>query len=495
MKQQRLQKRQHPIFSPLALISTILLACGLLGWMYVAGGQAFSPGELSAVNHSDEQLEGVSTHADFEHVCTECHTPFVGVEARLCERCHTDVAQQQQNEDGLHSRFENVKRCQDCHTEHKGSQFDQFAAALVDFDHTVTDFSLEKHMLDYQNSPIACETCHENTGRKFTMVVSACADCHQAADAEFVSVHTEAFGQDCLACHDGHDTMAGFTLEAHAETFALTGAHVDTTCEKCHAGGVFEGTEHACEACHTEPDAHAQMFGVECASCHSPEGWQPALLDGEPFDHAVSTSFSLVKHQTNYNDAAFTCRTCHAAAQPVEFANAQCVECHQPADPQFMAEHTAQFGQACMDCHNGTGEMTEFDHNQVFVLDGQHAPLECEACHANKVFKGTPKDCAGCHQEPVVHAGLFGLQCDNCHTSGGWQPAQLTRHNFPLDHGGEGEIACETCHTATYVEYTCYNCHAHDPAETEQQHLQENIGAEELLNCVECHPTGQESVK
>src|SRR5215471_7893682 len=39
-----------------------------------------------------------------------------------------------------------------------------------------------------------------------------------------------------------------------------------------------------------------------------------------------------------------------------------------------------------------------FDHASTsFELIGQHRDLPCEACHANAIFKGTPKVCASCH--------------------------------------------------------------------------------------------------
>src|SRR2546429_6954855 len=35
-----------------------------------------------------------------------------------------------------------------------------------------------------------------------------------------------------------------------------------------------------------------------------------------------------------------------------------------------------------------------FDHLTTgFELIGQHRDLPCESCHANAIFKGTPKDC------------------------------------------------------------------------------------------------------
>jgi hypothetical protein len=135
--------------------------------------------------------------------------------------------------------------------------------------------------------------------------------------------------------------------------------------------------------------------------------------------------------------------------------------------------------------------MNEFDHTSVFRLDGQHVDLECSACHANQVFRGTPRECAACHAEPEVHAGLFGTQCAACHTAEAWAPAQLTQHAFPLDHGGQGEVACATCHTASYVAYTCAGCHEHEPGLTERQHASVDIGDRRLEDCAACHPAGQ----
>lgn len=494
MKQYRLLERQHPIFSPLAFISTVILACGLAGWIGLRGGQAFSPGELSAVNHNDAPAGGFLSHAEFENDCNQCHAPFAGIEAERCEACHANIAAQRQSADALHGRFENVTRCGHCHREHEGTNFDQFAAALGKFDHQIADFSLDKHVLTYQDAPLECTDCHQNTGRKFTVLVTACQECHQTARPDFMANHIQAFGAACLDCHDGHDTMANFTVAAHAEVFVLAGFHASTRCELCHAGGQFEGTAAECVACHTEPAAHAGMFGTNCTTCHTPDGWQPAKVNFLPFDHTRDTRFSLVKHTSNFDGAAFTCRTCHPGSQPVSFSQGQCVDCHRPATPQFMDGHLAQFGQNCLTCHSGTGEMTHFDHNQVWALEGQHAALDCTGCHIDQVFKGTPNTCAGCHAEPGIHAGLFGTNCANCHTAQAWQPAKLIQHSFPLDHGGQGEVACETCHAATYTEYTCYGCHEHDPDSTERVHLAENISRDALPACADCHPTGREAV-
>ncbi len=157
-----------------------------------------------------------------------------------------------------------------------------------------------------------------------------------------------------------------------------------------------------------------------------------------------------------------------------------------------MAGHVQTFGADCAGCHDGTGNMANFDHARVFVLDGAHAPLACADCHAGQRFQGTPAECAGCHAEPAVHAGVFGLECAACHTTEAWLPAALRAHTFPLDHGEEGLLACATCHTTTYAEYTCFECHEHEPQEMAEEHAKEGISAAELTDCAACHPAGQE---
>ncbi len=105
--------------------------------------------------------------------------------------------------------------------------------------------------------------------------------------------------------------------------------------------------------------------------------------------------------------------------------------------------------------------------------------------------QGDPHECHNCHEEPDVHAGRFGLNCSRCHTLQAWAPALLTRHTFLLDHGDEGQVACQTCHIQTYSEYTCYECHDHQPEEMRDVHTQEGIYGDEVEDCARCHPTGQ----
>ena len=158
--------------------------------------------------------------------------------------------------------------------------------------------------------------------------------------------------------------------------------------------------------------------------------------------------------------------------------------------------HDGQFGGNCAVCHTPDGwEGATFDHNLTdFLLVGRHAKTECEACHINNVFKGTPDECVACHAEPQFHAGSVGTACANCHTALAWTPAQFDRpHSFPFNHGESGVSPCQRCHPDSLAAYTCYGCHEHNPAKIERKHLEEGI--RDFQDCARCHPTGREEEK
>src|SRR5437016_11625612 len=104
--------------------------------------------------------------------------------------------------------------------------------------------------------------------------------------------------------------------------------------------------------------------------------------------------------------------------------------------------------------HAAPLERTQFDHLTTgFELIGQHRDLPCEACHANAVFKGTPKDCGACHgvgtsvratAKPANHI-LSTDQCGSCHTPIAWNPAV----NF--DHT-QARGSCSTCHNGVQAQ-------------------------------------------
>ena len=114
---------------------------------------------------------------------------------------------------------------------------------------------------------------------------------------------------------------------------------------------------------------------------------------------------------------------------------------------------------------------SSFDHIKTgFYLSGAHVHAKCESCHIQGIFKGTPRDCAGCHMagnrmgaaaKPGRHVPSVS-PCDSCHRTTGWTPASFS-------HAGVAPGACATCHngsTATskpsghvLTTASCDSCH------------------------------------
>src|SRR5581483_8378972 len=135
-----------------------------------------------------------------------------------------------------------------------------------------------------------------------------------------------------------------------------------------------------------------------------------------------------------------------------------------------------------------------FDHLTTgFELIGEHRDLPCESCHANAVFKGTPRDCGSCHgvgtairaTSKTANHILSSNRCDSCHTPVGWKPAV----NF--DHA-EARGSCSTCHngnqaqgkppTHVQTDLECDVCHSTISWSNANFNHQGVTG-----NCASCH--------
>jgi len=341
-----------------------------------------------------------------------------------------------------------------------------------------------------------CKLCHQ------PLVFSqseSCLNCHDDISIQVnqeIGMHGSlAINTSCRNCHSDHqgrefDMLAGAlkNFDHNQTSFPLTGEHVSLTCKECHTENNFQiGSD--CSTCHAEPEQHAGMFSQDCSVCHSTQVWVPAIWEGNPFDHGT-VGFSLILHKLDYQGNLIACMDCHQS-EAIEIVLPSCQECHEQNNPGFMQEHSDLFGFNCTDCHDGVDKMQNFDHQNFFILDGAHGALECLVCHENQQFRETPTECSVCHEEPDIHAGSFGLNCANCHSTEAWQPAMLMSHTFPLDHGEEGEIECMVCHVDSYTQYTCESCHDSQEREFIEEHEDENIPREQLMDCVACHEDGE----
>lgn len=238
------------------------------------------------------------------------------------------------------------------------------------------------------------------------------------------------------------------------------------SCTKCHSYA-GEITNEKCEGCHAvikERRANGKGYhGIlkgDCIQCHKEHLDQAKSiipLDRKTFDHRLAAFPKDGKH------AALECDECHKKKRPsdapvgyyVGLKYGICTDCHH--DP-----HGAQFKVSCETCHSARGwkgpEM-KFVHDEKasFRLLGKHAVLECSKCHkpklpwsplASATFKGTPADCAGCHQDP--HRKQFTAACSTCHSASGWKKEFLT-----FDHARDTKFPL----LAKHATVDCVKCH------------------------------------
>jgi len=92
------------------------------------------------------------------------------------------------------------------------------------------------------------------------------------------------------------------------------------------------------------------------------------------------------------------------------------------------------------------------DHLRTgFALLGRHAQIECQECHVQGVFKGTPRQCQLCHTQgsrtattfkPVNHV-ITTQPCELCHVS------TVTWTGARFQHVGVAPGSCMTCHNGS----------------------------------------------
>jgi hypothetical protein len=294
------------------------------------------------------------------------------------------------------------------------------------------------------HTSVVCAKCHL-TAPKFNNTPTTCFGCHKATDA-----HGGTEGTACESCHTP-TAWKPSTFNHNNAAFKLTGAHVSTICAKCHTTpDIFKPTASDCYSCHKKDDHHAGAFGTACGACHSTTAWLPAS-----FDHNLS-AFKLTG-----SHVGVACTSCHIN-NVFKGTPTTCFACHKAKDV-----HKGTEGTACEGCHTPAAwKPSTFNHNNAaFKLTGAHTGVACAKCHTiSGQFKGTPATCVSCHAEPAFHAGSFGTNCAQCHTTTNWNATYTGSH--PKVSGGDGgtgvnhgHTTCKTCHTVNLKTAICTACH------------------------------------
>jgi hypothetical protein len=257
----------------------------------------------------------------------------------------------------------------------------------------------------------------------------------------------------------------------NATAFRLEGKHQALPCESCHANGQFRGTPTTCYSCHwvrRKDDRFQTQLGTDCESCHRPTSWAAVR-----WDHGGQTGTAL-----NADHRQIACETCHGGTN-LRASSVACVACHQKDfDRTTSPNHRAAgFPMTCESCHRPSDSIWQssggagFNHASVFPLVGTHATLDCQSCHKNNVYRGTPRECVGCHlpnynaaQNPNHVAANFPTTCDTCHrpTDPGWQGASFNHNAVFALVGVHATQACAACHINNVYQGTpreCVGCH------------------------------------
>jgi hypothetical protein len=410
----------------------------------------------ASFNHNLVPFNLLGKHAAAK--CSECHVnartiPDLKATSQDCFACH--------QKDDPHKGSLGTN-CAGCHTP-------------VGWKPATIDHSKFAFHLDGKHASAACASCH--AGGVFKGTPTDCAACHTKDDA-----HAGSLGAQCGTCH----TPVGWspaTFDHNSVAFVLTAHKTKSggapfTCKDCHVNGYsapFNQT--TCLNCHLQinqsfASEHSLTFGTNCQACHD-----GVDSHGSSFNHNLVPFSLLGKH------GQVACSKCHVNARslPDLKATAQaCIACHQKDD-----HHNGQFGTDCAACHSPEGwGLAKVDHSKfAFHLDGKHAAVACESCHAGGVFKGTPANCAACHSKNDPHTGNLGTQCDTCHTVNGWTPSTFdhSRSIFQLT-GKHVSVACQNCHQGGVFKGTptdCAACHSKNDPHAGK------LGAQ----CDSCHTT------
>lgn len=339
------------------------------------------------------------------------------------------------------------------------------------------------------HATLACTTCHGQL--VFANIGSACADCH-------IDPHLGVLGFGCDDCHHtlSRDPRFGLTDFHDTTLFPLTGAHRALDCLACHGDTPpfdFALVPLECLGCHDDdrlsavPDHVEAAFAVECELCHRTDAWVPTDILAAALDHDV---FFPLRGAHSPLD----CVDCHA--EMFVGTSSECFICHE-ADYQAARDpdHVALgLPTDCERCHSSESweGATEIDHDGFFPLNGVHAVLDCESCHA-EAFAGTPRDCEPCHQadfssadEPDHTALGLSLACEECHGESVWRVDAIDHDPFFALSGAHLGLACEACHFDGFnaTSALCYSCHAQEYlAAASPNHLEAGFSTE----CEACH--------
>ena len=413
----------------------------------------FAPVKFS---HAGAAFKLTGRHETVE--CRKCHKSETGAFpagagtavrlkglATACASCHQDQHLGQLG-----------GACESCHT--------PASFKVASFKHAnQATFFLGKHATQ------PCSACHKPTaavypaGRGTTVRykgVTACASCH-------TDTHAGSMGSTCEGCHTPEGWVTASRAFHKTSRFNLEGRHLDVPCAKCHINGAVKGTPNKCYDCHwvrRQDDPYRTRLGADCETCHRPVSWTAVS-----WNHGAATGTPLSPAHR-----ALGCDSCHTNRR-FDAGSPSCYSCHakQYQATTQPAHQPAGFPTQCELCHKPSHtsfSQARFQHSAYYPLAGVHATQACASCHKNNIYKGTPRDCYGCHRttyerttSPNHAAAGFPITCESCHrpSDASWKTTFNHGSVYPLA-GVHATQPCTACHKNNVYKGTprdCYGCH------------------------------------
>ena len=150
------------------------------------------------------------------------------------------------------------------------------------------------------------------------------------------------------------------------------------------------------------------------------------------------------------------------------------------------------------------GRRTSTTTQTRFPLTGAHQRVDCARCHVGGRYTGTPDGLLLLppgrlrpHHEPEPRAAGFPTQCETCHTTNAWRPANFDHDGryFPIysgKHRGKW-TSCADCHVnaGNYRAFECILCHEHSNHAEVDTSTGESGYAYQSAACYRCHRDGR----
>ncbi len=469
--------------------------------------------------------------------CISCHTDMhqetVGVD---CARCHTTNDWIVTNITEIHqeSRFpllgaHNTADCDACHKSSSLLLFEPLGVECVDchldkYEATTSPNHIEN---DYSTD---CYECHKMnafswTGTNYTHSFFPLVDGHAIGDC--AKCHTDPkdysnISPECFSCHETDYNAA--KIPDHVQS------GLSTTCTDCHTlsvdwrpadfsehdvlfpiySGSHQGQWNSCADCHNNPDNISVFTCIDCHDHNKGEmddkhsgigGYvytSPACFECHPtgskdgFNHNLSNFPLTGAHITT------DCEACHSSGY--SGTPTICVECHRDNYNETSNPNHTEIGivTECETCHTTEPGWTPAlfeQHNDYYVLTGEHITTSCADCHING-YDQTPNVCFDCHYQVYNettdpnHIELgFPNTCDECHTTNAnWTPSTYDHNSFYPLTGAHTTTSCSSCHINGYpgTPSNCVDCHIDNfNQSTNPNHTDAGFATE----CQTCHTT------